>query len=464
MSLDIEDFKKKFEPMIVQKMTNAKIPGSAYTVFQDETIIYSRGFGSRDLANYLPYTPDTLNGFGSNSKSFTALAIMLLQEEGKLSIEDPISKYIPVTLGKENEPIKIKHLLSHSSGIPNLGNAEILITHLTPDLGPPLIPFSSWEDVWLHINGANAEIRFNPGEHFYYFNNGYVLLGEIVARVSGMAYEDFIKEKIIKKLGLERTGFLKSDFEHDGNISVPYTSDPKAEGPPMPKPGKFPFNKFIYAAGGLISSTNEMAKYIMMMMNKGKYKGNQLFSANIIDEMTTGRIKTTLPDPLPIEYGYGWIKTEDFLGDTLISHGGGITGGYSQMAYLQNAKIGITSITNFPPGTMDDTLKAFCFLFGKDPDEVFPLNKRNKHLSKLAGEYASYKDIGKRKISNENGTLYVSIGNSKEKFPLYPKSDNPEEINFYIQLPTAKMDVDFEIDEDKSIHFSMERNLFHKKS
>lgn len=464
MRVGIEDFKKEFEPMVVQKMSKGKIPGSAFTIFEDEEIIYSRGFGSRNLQKALPFTPDTVNGFGSNTKSFTALAIMLLQEEGKLSVEDPISKYIPITLGRENQPIKIKHLLSHSSGIPNLGNAEITSSRSHPDKDTPIIPFSTWDDVFFHINGANAEIRFKPGEHFYYFNNGFMLLGEIVARVSGMNYEDFVKERIFKKIGMDRSGYLQSDFEQEDNISVPYDPDPKSEDQPVPIPIPFLFNKFVYPAGGLLSSTNEMAKYIMMMMNNGKIRDKQVFNPDIISELITSRIIGSTGGSLgEVNYCYGWNRVENFLGDTLILHGGGITGGFSQMAYLKNAKIGITSMNNFPPAPDESVFMAFCYLLDKDPEDVFPYIKRNKHLAKLTGNYSSYMDIGKRKVVLNRGWLTIQNPKTKIDFPLFPKSDKLDELNYYIQLPFGKLDVDFEIDSNNNVHVSIERNLFHKK-
>ncbi|GAG82087.1 unnamed protein product, partial [marine sediment metagenome] len=108
----------QLEQAIASMMNQYKVPGVSIACSVDDEIIYAKGFGARDLTKNLPATPHTLYGFGSNSKSYTALAIMQLVEEGKLKVEDPVNNYVPFKLGKKEKPITLHHLLSHSSGIP----------------------------------------------------------------------------------------------------------------------------------------------------------------------------------------------------------------------------------------------------------------------------------------------------------------------------------------------------------
>jgi len=171
-----EDFKEKFENMIATAMAGMRIPACSVAMVKDDQVIYARGFGARNIKENLPATQDTLYGIGSCTKSFTALAIMQLAEQGKLDVQDPVSKHLPFKLGSEENPIKIHHLLSMSSGIPNLGVAELLIYKYT-GADEKWVPMSSMEDLFLHVNGAKEEVAAEPGKRMFYFNTGYTLLG-----------------------------------------------------------------------------------------------------------------------------------------------------------------------------------------------------------------------------------------------------------------------------------------------
>ena len=228
---NLAEFKEKLEPRITNRMTKNSLPGMAITLSQDGETIYSEGFGSRNLQKYLPYTPDTLNGFGSCTKSFTCLAIMILDSEGKLSIHDPVANYLDFKHGQNDNPITIHHLMSHTSGLPNLGSAELIIGPSIPfELDFPPIPFSSKNDFYNLINQAGNEIYFKPGEHFHYFNGGYTMLSHIIENVSGLSYVEFIRKYILDPLDMKRTGFLESHINSDANLSIPYTMLPSASG------------------------------------------------------------------------------------------------------------------------------------------------------------------------------------------------------------------------------------------
>ena len=465
MRVDIEDFKKKFNPMIYQTMTDTSAAGSSFTIFQDDIIIYSKGFGSRNLLSSLPFTPDTIGGFASIAKTFTALAILLLQEEGKLSIDDPISKYLPIIVGRENQSIKIKHLLSHSSGIPDLGHGHRTMAILDPESGNKIFPFSNWDEVYYHVNGANSEIFFNPGEHFYYFNTGFILLGHIIAQVSGLSYPEFIREKITSKIGLSRTRFLASTYNEDENITVNYVPKPNPEGNPSPKPFITKFDEFIFGAGALFSSTNEMAKFLITIANDGKFNGTQIFSKEIIQELTTSRVTSNIFTQLgDAKACYGCFRIENFLGtgDTLILNSGGHPGMHAEMAFLKNAKIGIIASSNCAPLPFMEYITAFCYLLGKKPEEEFSFIKKNRHLKKLAGTYVGYKGIGNLKLVVEGGKLLDD--DSGHKTPFYHKSDALDEMEFYIPGSMFNMDVKFVTDEKNKVHCILDRWVYHKIS
>ena len=141
--MDGDAFNSEFNKKIEDFMEQTKLPGIAINFFTKDKILYSQGFGKRNLENDLPFTPDTINGYGSCVKAFTCHAIMILQSEGKLSINDPISKHLPVKYG---DSIDVRHLMSHSSGIPSLGQANILSSQIMPFGDPSKIKYETWEN------------------------------------------------------------------------------------------------------------------------------------------------------------------------------------------------------------------------------------------------------------------------------------------------------------------------------
>lgn len=467
--LDIDTFKEKFEPRVSAAMTKNDVPGMAIAIVHDNQVIYSRGFGSRNVKKFLPFTPDTLNGFGSCTKSFTCFAIMQLYSQGKLDIFDPVSKYIPFKLGLKDHPITIHHFMTHTSGIPNLGSAELVIGQNYPiDLKFPPIPFSSWEDFYTHFNLAQDEILFKPQEHFFYFNGGYTALGHIITRVSGMRYEDYVRKHILDPLDMNRSGFLESFISKDDNVSVPYEMLPGKNGKPSPTPAEFPFNQFIFAPGGLISSVNEMTNYIIMMMNGGQFGENQLLEVDKLSEMTkmhhVGQIHSILSAfGEKSGYGYGWAMCDNFFGNTLIQHAGGITGGTSLIGFIKELKLGFTAIGNTAGFPVHEVYAALALLLEKDPNREIPFFLRDNHYNKLCGNYKSYKGIGKGKIVNKLGVLHLEIPFPPTSYPLFPSLDTHEVLEFYILTPTGvKMPVVFRFDDDAKVHFTFERNSYHK--
>ena len=158
---------EKFENLIVDAMIRDHVPGLSLAVVKEGKVIYARGFGARRFKDNAPATPNTLYGVGSCTKPFTAMAIMQLIEQGKLDAHDPIKKHLPeFKIGKDENPITLHHLLTHSSGIPDLGGANVeILRHIGVD--EKWIPLSSFQDLMLHINGAKDEVAADPGKRFF---------------------------------------------------------------------------------------------------------------------------------------------------------------------------------------------------------------------------------------------------------------------------------------------------------
>ncbi|NPD87798.1 MAG: serine hydrolase [Asgard group archaeon] len=454
-----EEMWERIEQRIAKIMQKDKIPGLSVAVVKDQEIIYSKNFGVRNLAKNQPVTHNTLFGIGSCTKVFTCLAIMQLAEKGLLSINDPVKKYLPFKIGIEDKPVQIRHLMSHSSGIPNLGSATVLILRHAP-LFETWIPFATKEDMYLLVNGAQEEIVDEPGERYFYLNTGYTLLGEIIETVSGLSYEDYIEENILKPLKMSRSTFLQEKFDKDEDRMTAYIQE---KDKPIEK--NHPFDQLIYAAGGLLSSANEMANFLAMMLNEGRYENSQIISTESLEEMFSIQI-----DVPPNFYGrngyaFGLGISEDFLGKKLIGHSGSTGMSSAYFCFIPELNCGVVTMAN--AGNIPGSLVGHSILsslMGKDHEETVPFFQIQAKMEQFSGEYVNYKGINKVKIYIENGLLFYEskFGETLNKVALIPEDAKLADNRFYIYSFGYKTPVTFEIKENNEIDLFIERNCFHK--
>lgn len=454
--------------MTATVMMQEHVPGLSVAVVKDDQVIYMRGFGARNTKENLPATPHTLYGVGSCTKSFTALAVMQLIEKGKIGLHDPVSKYVSFKLGNGENPITIHHLLTHSSGIPDLGVAEVLISTMT-GIDEKWVPMSNLEDFLLHINGASKEVAAAPGKRFFYFNSGYTILGEIIERVSKTRYEEYVKEEILNPLKMERSTFLKEEFEKDPDVMTPYLVENK-NGTVTVTPSRHPFHKFIYAPGGLLSSVMELSNYLAANMNNGVFEDVKIIDSSLLQEMHKIHIETEMFRSYYGSYGregygYGWAIAEDFLGYKLVAHGGSTGVSSANLAFIPDLKIGVAEAANIGRISIPIVLGVLAALMGKNPEEEVPFFQIEKKLSMLAGVYKSYKGIIKLSVVKKGSILYLE---SKEKLmemsvPLIPETDKIENFKFYIiSAPGERTPVEFIVDSSGKIDLYVERHRLHK--
>lgn len=465
-----ESFKEKFENMIVEAMKESHIPGFSVAFVKEGQILYARGFGARNLKDNLPATPDTLYGIGSCTKSFTALAIMQLVEQEKLAVKDLVSKYLPFKLGSEENPIRIHHLLTMSSGIPSLGVAELVIGKVSESMEEKWIPMSSFQDLMLHINGAKEEIVAEPGKRYFYMNTGFTLLGEIVERISMMPYEQYIKEKILMPLEMKRSTFLEGEFEKDTDAMTAYRAQ-KKEGELKVIPSRHPFHKFVYPPGGLLSSVMELTNYLFANINCGAFEGTRLLDTSLMNEMHKVQFETEMFRNIygtktegKAGYGYGWGIIEDFLGHKLVAHGGSTGISSAELAFVPDLKIGFVAAANVGVLPRPVLMSALAFLMGKDPEKELPYFEIKTKLDLLTGEYEFYKGIHKLSVVRKGGLLYLESKDPGMELnePLIPETVKIENYKFYIYGLGTKMLVEFDVAESGKIDLYLERNRFHK--
>lgn len=302
---------------LLQTLFKPDGPGGVFLVAKDGNPLYSKAFGMANLELNVPMKPNNVFQIGSMTKQFTAVAIMMLEEQGKLNVSDAISKYIPDYPNGSN--ISIHHLLTHTSGIKDFTKMKSIMTIAKKDLTPKeLVDFFKDEPV-----------DFEPGEQFSYNNSGYVVLGYIIELVSGSTYEDFIETNIFEKLGMADSRYA-SDRDIVKHRAYGYHNR-----------GEYTNKMYVslsipYASGSLMSTVEDMLKWQEAITN------NVLVSQGTINRMFT---KYTLNNGTPFTYGYGW-HLKDIDGEPTREHGGSVFGFKSMGVYVPGLDIYVIGFSN----------------------------------------------------------------------------------------------------------------------
>lgn len=280
-------------------------------------VLISKGYGMADLENEVPNTPQTKFRLGSITKQFTAMAILQLQQEGKLNVQDPICKYMTNDCPEAWESITIQHLLSHTSGIHNFTD--------TP--GYPNFKKQSVKPYQIISQFRDLPVDFMPGEKWSYSNSGYIILGYIIEKVSGQSYAIFLQKHIFEPLQMADTAYANNLMvikHRAAGYSSKYTN---ADYIDMSVP---------YAAGGVISTVEDLFRWDQALYT------DELIPQALRDEMFTPFVP--VPDT-NLGYGYGWFIGKQ-LDHVLISHGGNIEGFCAKIDRYPSEKVTIIVLSN----------------------------------------------------------------------------------------------------------------------
>ncbi len=325
---------------LVQKSIKAfKVPGIAVAVVKDDKVIYAKGFGVRSLNTHQKVDDHTLFGIASNSKAFTTAALAILVDEKKISWDDRVTDIIPEF--KMYNPyvtgeFTIRDLLTHRSGL-GLGAGDLMLWPEDNDM--------TRSEIIHNLRFLKPTSSFRS--RFDYDNNLYIVAGEVIARVSGMSWEEFIQKRIFEPLGMnesypsvrrvkDRSDMADPHVEIDGKVQVVDAQ----------------IGEVSNAAGGISSNLNDMTKWVRLQLNGGSYGTNQhLFTPASQHEMWSPQ--TILPvgsDNNPYNthfasYGLGW-GLSDVKGYKQVSHTGGLTGMVTQVTLIPELRLGIVVLTN----------------------------------------------------------------------------------------------------------------------
>jgi CubicO group peptidase (beta-lactamase class C family) len=322
-----------------------EVPGLAVAIVKDGKVVLAKGYGVRKLGEATPVDENTLFGIASNTKAFTAAALAMLVDEGKISWDDSVTKHLPAFQLYDpyvTREMTIRDLLTHRSGL-GLGAGDLL-------WWPPTD--YSREEIIRRFRYVRPATSFRS--RYAYDNVLYMIAGQVVAAVTGKTWDDFIKERIFTPLGMTTSNTSVAALTASPDAATPHA---KVDGrlktiTPLPLENVGP-------AGAINSSVAEMAKWLIAQLNRGQIgEGRRLFSEQRSREMWSAQTITPLGDPPPhlsalranfSAYGLGWGLTE-YRGFRIVSHTGGLMGFVSRVTLVPDLNLGVVVLTNQQSG------------------------------------------------------------------------------------------------------------------
>ncbi len=401
---------KKVDAFLSQWYKN-DMPGCAVSAVKGGRLVYKRAFGMANLDYDIPNTTSTLFNLASASKPFTAASIALLAQQGKLSLDDDIRKYVP-EIPKYDETVTIRHLLHHTSGIREY-QALLFFSGFSPDnaLNDKAI---------LNMLARQKNISFKPGSKHQYSNSNYHLLGIIVGRVSGKSLRAFAEENIFKPLGMKNTMFFDNRFEVVKNRAAGYRVGPD-------KSIRARSSLFDLVGGGGVLTTVED----LYLWDQNFYEP-KIGNKELIQLLTTSG---TLSSGEKLDYAFGLWRNE-YKGLPVIKHSGNMTGYRAQIVSFPEQKFTVSALCNnsaiFPSVIVEKL--ADIYLEGQLKPDV-PSQKRvaeslppaialpEKDALRYAGVYASSESGAVFKLSLKDGKL-INSGLLRNETPVMAISEN----------------------------------------
>lgn len=398
---------RQIDSLVKKTLTTFDVPGIAVAIVKDGKVIHSQGYGVRSLNTKEPVTDQTFYGIASNSKAFTCAGLAMLVDEGKLRWDDKVVDLIPdfkMYNPYVTQEFTVRDLLVHRSGL-GLGAGDLMIW---PD--STTVTKSELIHNLRYLKPVSA---FRT--KFDYDNLLYVVAGEVLAKVSGMSWEDFIEQKIMRPLGMTESAADYSRLKDPKN-----SIDPHA-----PVNGKITvigknFTNIANAAGGIWSNVAEMSKWAIMQLNDGKYGDaldKKIFTVAAHREMWTPQ--TILGGSSPYNthfnsYGLGWFLS-DVNGYLQASHTGGLGGIVTQVTLIPELKLGIIVLTNQESGAaftaITNSIKDGYFgIKGKDRIQQYRANELRNQTEGEAVTKKVWADIAATQSKNAikpGSELYV---------------------------------------------------------
>ncbi|HXE90660.1 MAG TPA: serine hydrolase [Terriglobales bacterium] len=330
---------------VARAMKTFEVPGLSLAIVKDGQVVVAKGYGVRKLGEAAPVDAGTLFGIASNTKVFTAVALGMLVEEGKLEWDAPVVRYLPWFQMWDpyvTREMTIRDLLVHRSGL-GLGAGDLL-------WWPPST--YNRREIARRLRYLRPATSFRSA--YAYDNVLYLVAGEVVEELSGQSWEDFVSERILKRVGMNDSNVRHSSAANGGNVAATHA---RIEGvvrviAPFASDNTNP-------AGGINSSARDMAKWMLVLLNQGRLAdGSRLYSEKTARELTSLVTPIPIADPEPelaalnpnfLGYALG-LGVRDYRGKKVITHTGGLPGYVSRVTWIPEMKLGVAVLTNQEAG------------------------------------------------------------------------------------------------------------------
>jgi CubicO group peptidase (beta-lactamase class C family) len=326
----------ELERFVAKALREWEVPGLALAVIKDDRVVFAKGFGVRKLGDDNPVDPETLFAIGSASKAFTAAALAMLIDDGKLNWDDAATKYLPGLQLFDpyvTRELSVRDMLCHRCGLPR---------------GDKLWYGTAYSRDEILTRARYLKSEWSLRSHFGYQNIMFLAAGEIVPRVAGVSWDSFVKQQLFLPLGMKSSNTSTTDLVQSTNVATPHI---KFEDNVVPIAWRNIDN--VGPAGSINSNANDMAQWVRFQLGNGTLDGKRLISSVALREMQSPQmIIQRDEDNLQVyseahflAYGLGWFL-HDFAGRKIVEHGGAIDGMRSQVALVPEEKLGVVILTN----------------------------------------------------------------------------------------------------------------------
>lgn len=424
---------QKLEAYIQKCMAEWEIPGMAVGIVKNDTLIFAKGFGVREIGKPEKVDENTMFGIASNTKAFTSAALATLVDEGKINWDDRVTNYIPYFELYDpfvTHEMTIRDLLCHRSGLKTF-SGDLLWDATT----------YTRDEIIRRIKYLKPVYSFRS--HYGYSNLMFLTAGEIIPKVTGKSYDDYVKEKFFEPLGMKNTNLTIKKHSDYKNLAIPHAKNE----------GKLVTVKYISwdniaPAGGINSTVNDMSKWIKMQLNNGTQDNHLYFTKEAQSEMWSAHTVEDIskfdeymfPSMHFHSYGLGW-DLFDYHGKKIVNHSGGLDGMISQLVLVPEEKLGFVILTNsinyLPYTLMYSILDRFLSTEeGKDYSSILvkyvKANEQNKIKNALEAEQSRDKNSKpslelEKYCGTYGGDLYgnatITLKNGKLNLQFVPAPD-----------------------------------------
>jgi beta-lactamase class C len=370
----MEELLSEYENTIRKLQRQTRSPGIAIVVVQDTTLIYMKGFGVRQVGKPDTIDDNTVFRLASVSKTFAPVLTGLLVEDGILSWDDPIVKWVPDFKMKSNQytdSLTIRHVLSHTTGLPYHTYTTLVEDGL--DLKTMIAAL------------ADVESTNKPGEIYSYQNVAFSLIAEVVQAATGKSYEQEMMDRVFKPLRMNESSLTYTDIISNDNVAKPHVIRRKGWSATAIKDTYYN----VSPAGGINASISDMGEYIKAMLGERTSFIREKTLNTIFDPIIKAKSKNRnfrkWIDPADSYYALGW-RVLNFKTDTLLYHGGYVNGYRSEIALNRKNKIGICVLSNAPGSLIDNSVPYFFHLYFQHRKEILDWEYKQAVVARQALE------------------------------------------------------------------------------